>query len=474
MIVAAFALVALLYFLFGGGNGHVETITAARSDFAAEVSVAGTVVAAQEVDLGFSQSGRITSVNAQVGERVSQDDVLANIENGDLRAALSRAQAELFNAQTGTRAEEIIIAEAEVENAQIALVDAINNAYRNADDAVRTKTALLFNNPRTNPTLTFITESSNGKSAAEKVRKEIEDVLSIWKKEVDTLTPASDLSQASAHARTNLSEVSEFLSAVSTALNSAQPDAYSTQTEIDAYTADVATARASINTAQSSLTTAVAVLDQSKKNLALKQAGSTLSDIIVAEANVNAAAADLAKTIVTAPFDGIITKMDAKAGKIVTAGTPEISMISEGVFQIESYIPEVTIAQIQVGNSGTVYLDAYGSDVPFGASVIAIDPAETVRDGVSTYKTTLQFNESDPRIRSGMTANLTLTTQEKQNTIVVPQGVLIHRGEQTFVEVLVGEEIVEHEVTTGLTSLGQIEIISGLTEGEQVVLTPTP
>jgi HlyD family secretion protein len=73
-----------------------------------------------------------------------------------------------------------------------------------------------------------------------------------------------------------------------------------------------------------------------------------------------------------------------------------------------------------------------------------------------------------------MTANLTLTTQEKQNTIVVPQGVLIHRGEQTFVEVLVGEEIVEHEVTTGLTSLGQIEIISGLTEGEQVVLTPTP
>lgn len=264
-----------------------------------------------------------------------------------------------------------------------------------------------------------------------------------------------------------------FLSAVSAALNAAVTDDSTSEDDIDAYTVAIATARANVSGAQSALTSAIAELSASEKNLALKRAGSTQNDLDVKRAEVKAAEAALAKTVITAPFSGVVTVMDAKVGEIISPSTPEISMISGGAFQIESFIPEVIIAQVAVGNAATVYLDAYGADTPFEATVVSIDPAETAREGVSTYKTILQFKEEDARIRPGMTANITVTTQQKNDTFVIPQSALIRRGGATYVEVMLSGEIEEREVTTGLSSLGQIEILAGLSDGDVVVLAPS-
>ena len=56
----------------------------------------------------------------------------------------------------------------------------------------------------------------------------------------------------------------------------------------------------------------------------------------------------------------------------------------------------------EIGDNANITLDAYDSDVVFGARVTSIEPAETIVDGVATYKTTLQFNKKDRRVRSGM------------------------------------------------------------------------
>ncbi len=146
-------------------------------------------------------------------------------------------------------------------------------------------------------------------------------------------------------------------------------------------------------------------------------------------------------------------------------------MLSRGVFQIESYVPEVNIANIEVGDSAVVTLDAYGAET-FAATIASIDPAETVKDGVSTYKTTLQFTTEDPRIRSGMTANITITTEQKFGVLIVPQGAIVRRSGNTYVQILSDKEVIERQVTTGTTSLGQVEILSGIAAGEMIVLNP--
>ena len=147
-------------------------------------------------------------------------------------------------------------------------------------------------------------------------------------------------------------------------------------------------------------------------------------------------------------------------------------MISAGAFQIESYVPEVNISLIRTGNQAAVTLDAYGADTLFDARVVSIDPASTVRDGVSTYRIVLEFSKADSRVKSGMTANVSITTETKPSVLSVPQGLVIRRDGSMFVRVVVDKEIQEHAVTLGaVSSVGEVEILSGLRAGDIVVTT---
>lgn len=103
------------FFVFGGNGDDIgATLTVTRGDFAQQVSVSGSVIAAKDVDLGFATSGRISGVYASVGRRVGAGTILAETENGDLiatlsqrRFALTEAQANLAALRAGTRPEEV-------------------------------------------------------------------------------------------------------------------------------------------------------------------------------------------------------------------------------------------------------------------------------------------------------------------------------------------------------------------------------
>src|SRR3989338_6427832 len=497
---AAVLLGAFIFFFSGRGNGNEQLLTIARGPFVQEVSVSGKVVAAQDVELGFSQSGRVAGVYAKAGDRVRAGASLAELENDDARAgvlqkeaALERERASLALLEEGTRPEEIAVARSEVERDEVALaqargalVEAVQDGFTTSDDAVRNTLDQFIDTPRTAPQLDFIVNDSQLENKVENARLAMEGTLAAWQGSVATLD-VSGLPAALPEAQGNLSGVSSLLTDASAALNKAVLTGSVTQAVVDGYKTDVASARSSINAAISSLSAAitaeknaVSALETSRRSLALKEAGARGSDVAAQEANVKAAEAELAnaraplaKTLVRAPFTGIVTRMDFKTGAIASANVPGAGMVSDGVFQIESFVPEVNIALIEVGDGASVTLDAYGSDAAFSASVISIDPAETVRDGVSTYRSLLLFSGADPRIKPGMTANVRITTDMRDGVIGIPQGIVTEREGKKYVRVKAGDAIAEREVSTGaVSSLGNIEILSGLSEGETVVLSP--
>jgi len=102
--------------------------------------------------------------------------------------------------------------------------------------------------------------------------------------------------------------------------------------------------------------------------------------------------------------------------------------------------------------------------------VVKIDPAETIIEGVATYKTTLQFEKSDGRIKSGMTANIDISTDKRENVLVIPQRAVVSEGAGKFVMVDNGTSNPEkRKIETGLRGIdGNIEVISGLSEGEKI------
>lgn len=475
-----YVLVALLllgvggYYFFGQGKNLGATFTVSSGDFKEQVSVSGTVIAAQNVDLGFAANGRVAGVYAKVGQYVTAGTILAEIENGDLVAILAQAQANLASLREGTRPEEVAVASTAVTSATSALVNAIQNAYTTSDDAVHNKVDTFFTNPRTSPKLSFNIANASLQTVVEHDRAAIEPTLLKWSLLVAKLTNAN-AAESAVEAQTYLAQVVTLLADANAALNQGSPDQTNSASALTGYATTLAVARANVNTTATTLTANTTALDAAKKNLALKQAGPTTESVAAQEAAVRSAQAMLTKTRVMAPFSGTVTRMDAKVGEIISPTSSQISMQSGGLFQIETYVPEVTIARVAIGNQATTTLDAYSASITFPSVVVAVDPAETVKDGVPTYKTTLAFLKADELIRSGMTANVSIETGILTDAIVIPAGAVGTKGKESYVTVVENNTAISRTVTLGASpALGQAHILSGLSAGDVILLTPAP
>lgn len=498
---SAFLVGAGVWYFFVKENGNQYQIFVVEpGDFNQQISAAGSVVAADSVDLGFAQSGRVAHIYGKVGDDVGIGGVLGELENADLqaqllqkKAALETTKADFVSLQEGSRPEKIAVLEATMESdktaldqARRAIINSLHDAYTRSEDAVRNKVDQFITNARTpDADLVFLLPDTQLETALISKRAAMEKLLLEWKGQNASITVESDLSQMAEYVENNLEQVSNLLADANSALGKAVTSSSVSSASLSGWTSDVATARTTINTSISALTTVVtsqrsaaAALEKDTRSLTLEKAGASEAEIKAqaarvqsAEAEVAQAQAQLAKTIIRAPFSGVITKVDVQVGESVSIGSPLISLIGRKTLQIESHVPEIHVSFLSVGDPAEVFLDAYGADAPFYATLVSIDPAETVRDGISTYRAVLQFKDQDPRIKTGMTANITITTEQKSGVISVPQGVVHNRDGIKYVYVEKGDSLEERVVATGdVSSSGYIEIISGLSRGDRVAL----
>ncbi|MFH1461147.1 MAG: efflux RND transporter periplasmic adaptor subunit, partial [Patescibacteria group bacterium] len=235
--------------------------------------------------------------------------------------------------------------------------------------------------------------------------------------------------------------------------------------------------QSNINTAQTNLESAQAALTKAENELILKKAGPRQADIDLAQAEVNQAKADVRqiqekinKTILKAPVDGIITVIEKEVGETAQTSSVIVSMIGAGNFQIEANISETEIAKVNLGDDIKMTLDALGPDEVFTGQVIKIDPAETVVSGVIYYKVTSVFEAEDQRIKSGMTVNLDIQTDKRENVLYLPYYAVKQADGRKYVQILENGELKEKDIKIGLEGENDVEIIGGLVEGEEVVV----
>lgn len=484
------------------GEPEIEFVEARRMDVFQEVSVTGKVNPVKTLNLSFEKGGRVTSVPVKVGDRVLPGTLLVALDRVSLlaevresEASLDIAKIKLEEARRGARPEEIRIYEAKVASAEISEEDArrnllnkLDDSFTKADDAVRVKADQFFINPRSaNPELVFRSPNSSLETELKNERAALESILNIWGKAVPLYSIVGNLGEYHDEATRNLQRVRSFLDSAALLLNSLSTTASLSQAVIDGYRADISTARTNVNTAFTNLVAAVEKLRSAQSALAvvdqellLKQAGSTVEQIALAEAEIrrieaqaDRLRAEFSKFELRSPISGVITTLEVDTAEVVSANSPVATLISDAQFEIEANIPEADIAKVKSGNQVRITLDAYGGDVLFDGKVVFIDPAETVIDGVATYKTKIEFLLPDARVRSGMTANMDIIGERRMNVIAVPQRAVFARVLEKFVRVLDadGKTAIEQKVETGLRGLdGNIEILSGLKEGDRVVI----
>lgn len=498
--LAVIVVLIIVFFTKNGGNKAQNTVPVTRGSVTQEVLVTGNVKPLDSVNLAFEKGGKVAWVSKNVGDSVYTGEIIVSLDNGTEEAALNSAEADLKSAKArydelakGSRPEDIQVSEAALDKAKQDLsndygsvADTLSDAYNKSDNAVNRQTDPIFSNDQTpNPDITFIVNDQQIKNDGVAARILVSNTLKSFKTLADSMSSGlitnDDKDAALNEAVSDLIKIQNFLIKVSAVLDSSSNLSDST---LLTYKDAVATGRTNVNTALQAVNNLAETIASQKitvektaRELTLKKLGATPEVLAQAEAtieqadaSVQSAEAALRKTIIRSPINGMVTKQDAKVGEIASANDPLVSVISAKSFQIEAYVPEADSAKLTIGNKAEVTLDAYGNDVTFNASVVSIDPAEHVIDGVSTYKTIFTFLNEPKPIKSGMTANVTVKTQEKQNVLVIPQRAVTSKNGGKYVSVIVNGNTTEKEIQTGLKgSDGMIEIISGLSEGDTVI-----
>jgi RND family efflux transporter MFP subunit len=289
--------------------------------------------------------------------------------------------------------------------------------------------------------------------------------------------PIGDLSQAELDAKKTIIEATR--TAISTKFTSVINQIQSITTAKNSYmTYNIAyekSLRDLDNTklqSQSLVEIKEASYNQAQANLDKIKASPREVDLAYYRATLSQAQANLSKAIMRAPIDGMVTKINKKAGELAMSNEVMVEILSPH-FEIEVDIPETDIVKLAIGNKVEITLDAFGEDEKFLGSVVQIDPASTEIQDVVYYKVKIALDDGKEKVLSGMTANVLVSTEEKNDILYLPfRSVLSRNGSgEKYVRVLENGELKEINVTIGLRGdNGLVEILSGVEEGQEVVL----
>lgn len=268
------------------------------------------------------------------------------------------------------------------------------------------------------------------------------------------------------------------LSSIDATSKALRDAAASFTTQITQEQSNLSAAQGAKDKATADIATFQAALQISQAQLQLKQAPPRQTDINSAVASLQQARASLASavatyqnTVLTSPIDGTVTKVNLKVGEISPLDSA-VTMLGSSPYRIEMYVSEIDIPKVVLSQTGSVELDAFRG-THFKLHVSEIDTAPTDQSGVNKYRVRLDFNYPHDNLKVGMTGDAEIDTGLRANVVSVPLRSVIKSGTgQSIVRVLNADQTVsEKVVTTGMEGTdGNIEIVSGIKEGETVVV----
>jgi len=171
---------------------------------------------------------------------------------------------------------------------------------------------------------------------------------------------------------------------------------------------------------------------------------------------------------VLAPINGSIIKTPLKVGTKVTTSSAVTTIGDIASLQITAKIPERYVASLRTGLKAEISLEAY-PDAVFAATVTHVSPVLDVN--ARTKEIVLTFDENDTRINAGMFGKVKLYTLDYEGAVALPSDAVVTKGDKPYLYVVKSDDTVEQrEITLGQSVDGTVQVLSGIEEGERVVV----
>jgi multidrug efflux pump subunit AcrA (membrane-fusion protein) len=510
--VAAVALAgggsALLVRHGASGSTDYRTAKVTLGTVTQTLALSGNLTPVGESDLDFGSSGRVTAVNVHPGQSVTAGQALASIDPSSLQAALTQAQATLASAQArlsldqgGPTAQSLTqsqagvrSAQAQVQSAQTALADTELIDQQSISAAQH---ALTVDQAAVNTDNASIA-TDNGNVG----------------RDCSTPSPGPSPSPSPSAAPTPSSQCTADQAQLAKDQQALKTD----RTALDAAPAAIASAQSraqqSDHQAQSQLSSAQVQLQNAQAALAALQQGTTSQQVAIDQSqvqidqiNVDNAQKALSQATLTAPVDGVVGQVNITVGQISGSGTGSSSssassggqggssggsasassssssthaivILNPGAFEVVGSVSDVQVNQVAIGQRARVTVAGTSQAITGRVSTIAQEA--TVTSGVATFPVTVVLDGSNPSLHAGVSASIAVVVNQVVHVLTVPSSAIRPSGGGDSVQTLVNGQPVSVPVTVGASDALRTQILSGLNEGDSVVIAtvsssvPTP
>jgi HlyD family secretion protein len=426
--VGVLVAVAAYYYARGSAGPEYTTVAVDRGTIVAGVTATGNVNAVKTVQVGSQVSGNILALYADFNTKVKEGQLVAKIDPAIFQARVDQASATLESAKAA-----VVNAQAGVKRAEADIANAEANVVSQQAEVVKAESA--------------VTDAKT--KNARRVELVKQGII-------------------------------------------AQEDADTAQSTYDQAVASLDAAKAAVKAAQSNVEAIKAARDAAKTLL-----DSTAANVNQAIASLKQSQLDLAHTSILAPVDGTVISRNMDVGQTVAASfqAPTIFQIAQDLtkMEVDTNVDESDIAPIRVGQTATFTVDAYPGS-PFRGEVREIRQAPINVQNVITYNVVIAVSNPDLKLLPGMTANVRIVTGRADQALRIPLAAVRFRpptlapaqqsgrgknpaaggrartsATQT-IYVLEGKQPKPVTVQTGLSDGNFLEILSGLNEGQPVIV----
>lgn len=215
---------------------------------------------------------------------------------------------------------------------------------------------------------------------------------------------------------------------------------------------------------------AAALAGQQENLVRLEEIKSAEAGIEQLQSSVAVAREMREKAFIRAPFGGVIAKINGEVGEAVAMGMPLLKLVEDSDYYVQAPFDEANASQIEIGQNARVSLDAY-RDTPFPGVVDFVSPTVSLNPDLSrTLDIDVRIAEGQDRFVAGMSADVVIIVQHKDDVLFVPSEALI-REEMAYV--VEHGRAVRRDVEVGIGNTYTREILDGLKEGDVLVTSVT-
>ena len=412
-----------------------EVMEIGHSSIQSEMVYAGKVNPRQTISVVSKMAGKVSEVYFDTGDKVEKDQVLFALDEDDIRDQIRQLEASVSAGQAGVQSAQNSLNSltgGQYESSVLQLETGVENSKKTMET-----TEIALKN--TEITLANARDAFANTETSYNNSKALYDAGALAKSSFDS----AELGYKQAKAQVEQAEL-----------------AYS-QAQVSYDQAVLA-----LNQSEESLVLATGkILDDSKRaaQIGVSQAQASVQSVQV---QLDIARKTLTDTAVKAPISGYISTKTAKAGEYVSSALAAYTIVDIDSVKVEVKVSEALINKIHPGQEVELYIRTMSNE-PITGKISTISPAA---DATSTFPVVIEIENPDGLIRPGMFAEVHFVSAFSEGTIVVARNTVMKDETNQYVFVNNNGTAEKVIVETGIDNGQEIEIISGISIGQQVVV----